>query len=140
MKTSIFTYLFGACMAAFTTNAQLSQRFDNSNYKAIYFKEACDLMAKTPDLLILLLDVRSPGEYADTSQMVDKIMVGRLKGAINISIDSIDNHIKDLEKYMDKPILVYCSHSQRSRRVSKGLADYGFKQVYSLNGGMTLVG
>jgi rhodanese-related sulfurtransferase len=128
---------FSICsIACLTANAQINQRFDNSNYKAIYFKEACDLIAKNPG--IVLLDVRSPGEYADTSKYISS-NIGRFKGAINISIDSIDNHGKDLEAYKDKTILVYCSHSQRSRVVSKALADNGFTKVYSLNGGMTEV-
>lgn len=117
-------------------NAQIDQRFDNSNYKAIYFKEACDLIAKNPDIVIL--DVRSPGEYADTSKYISS-NIGRLKGAINISIDSIDRHVEDLQRYKNKTLLIYCSHSQRSRVVSKALADEGFTKVYSLNGGMTEV-
>jgi rhodanese-related sulfurtransferase len=134
-KRSLF--MLSACLVfGLSAKAQLHQRFDNSDYKAIYFKEACALIANTPGLLVL--DVRSPGEYADSSPSIGN-RIGRLKGAVNISIDSIDAHVKYLEKYMDKPILVYCSHSQRSRMVSKGLADYGFKQVYSLNGGITLV-
>jgi rhodanese-related sulfurtransferase len=133
LKTFAFSFFSIACL---TANAQINQRFDNSNYKAIYFKEACDLIAKNPD--IILLDVRSPGEYADTSKFPSS-NIGRFKGAINISIDSIDNHAKQLETYKGKTILVYCSHSQRSRVVSKALADNGFTKVYSLNGGMTEV-
>ncbi len=135
MKTKILS-LFICSMFYITANAQLGQRFDNTNYKAIYFKEACQLMASNPDLV--LLDVRSPGEYADSSKYITS-NIGRLKGAINISIDSVDKHFIDLKAYKNKTILVYCSHSQRSRSVSKFLADSGFKSVYSLNGGMTLV-
>jgi rhodanese-related sulfurtransferase len=62
-----------------------------------------------------------------------------LNGAVNISIDSISHHLKDLKPYKDRTILVYCSHSQRSRVVSKFLTDSGFRNVYSLNGGMTEV-
>lgn len=119
-----------------TAAAQQGQLYDNTSYKAIYFREACDLIAKNPNLL--LLDVRSPGEYADTSRFIGS-RIGRLKGAVNISIDSIKDHYADLLPYKDKPILVYCSHSMRSRRVSKFLADSGFKNIYSLNGGMTEV-
>jgi rhodanese-related sulfurtransferase len=32
---------------------------------------------------------------------------------------------------------VYCSHSQRSRRASKMLADSGFTKAFNINGGMT---
>jgi rhodanese-related sulfurtransferase len=133
MKAKIL-FFFICGLFCITAKAQINQRFDNSNYRAIYFKEACELIAKNPDLI--LLDVRSPGEYADTGKYITS-RIGRLKGAINISIDSIDAHEKQLETYKGKTILVYCSHSQRSRVVSKALADNGFKNVYSLNGGMT---
>jgi rhodanese-related sulfurtransferase len=122
--------------ACFSAKAQQLQLYDNTNYKAIYFKQACDLIQNTPNLVIL--DVRSPGEYADTTRFVGS-RLGRLKGAINISIDSVEKHFKDLLAYKGRPILVYCSHSQRSRRVSKFLADTGFANIYSLNGGMTEV-
>jgi rhodanese-related sulfurtransferase len=131
-KHSFLIALLGILTAA--ANAQQGQLYDNTNYRAIYFREACDLIAKTPGLL--LLDVRSPGEYADTSRFITA-RIGRLKGAINISIDSVKEHYSDLLPYKDKPILVYCSHSMRSRRVSKLLGDSGFTKIYSLNGGMT---
>jgi rhodanese-related sulfurtransferase len=131
-RSSLALLLFVlACSAA---DAQQLWRYDNTNFKAIYFKEACDLIAKTPDLV--LLDVRSPGEYADTSQFIAS-RIGRLKGAINVSIDSVQQHYSDLLAYKNRTILVYCSHSFRSRRVSKFLADSGFTHIYSLNGGMT---
>ena len=123
-------------LACSSTRAQQLWLYDNTNYKAIYFKEACDLIATHPDLV--LLDVRSPGEYADTSSHISS-RIGRLKGAINVSIDSVKQHYNDLLAYKDKTILVYCSHSMRSRRVSRFLSDSGFKHVYSLNGGMTEV-
>jgi rhodanese-related sulfurtransferase len=135
MKLRTFTLLL-ASLACFAARAQQLWLYDNTNYKAIYFKEACDLIAKNPHLV--LLDVRSPGEYADTSRFIGS-RIGRLKGAINISIDSVRNHYNDLLAYKDRTILVYCSHSFRSRRVSKLLADSGFTKVYSLNGGMTEV-
>ena len=123
-------------LSCLSVTAEQGQLYDNTNYKAIYFKEACDLIANTPGLL--LLDVRSPGEYADTSQFIGS-RIGRLKGAINISIDSILLHYRDLVPYKNRTILVYCSHSQRSRGVSRLLGDSGFTKVYSLNGGMTEV-
>jgi rhodanese-related sulfurtransferase len=130
----LYTLLF--CTLCFTASAQLNQLYDNTTYKAIYFSEAVKLINTTPGLLIL--DVRSPGEYADTSKSIT-LNIGHLKGSRNLSIDSVEKHLKDLEPYKDKPILVYCSHSQRSRVVSKGLGSLGFKQVYSLNGGMSLL-
>lgn len=119
-----------------TAKAQLNQLHDNTNYKALYFSQACNLINTTPGLLIL--DVRSPGEYADTSSSIT-LNIGHLKGSRNLSIDSVEKHLSELEPYKNKPILVYCSHSQRSRVVSKFLGDKGFTKIYSLNGGMSLV-
>lgn len=135
MKYQTLT-LLACCLICFAAKAQLNQRFDNINYKAAYFKEAAKLIKNTPDLF--LLDVRSPGEFADTSASTT-LNIGHLKGAVNISIDSIKKHLKDLAPYKNKPILVYCSHSQRSRVVSKLLTDSGFTNVTSLNGGLSQV-
>ncbi len=86
----------------------------------------------------LLLDVRSPGEFADTSKATFRD-IGRIRGSVNISIDSVPGHLAALKKYINEPVFVYCSHSQRSRRVSKLLAENGFKNVYNINGGMSVV-
>ena len=75
MKRSSLTILLFS-LICLTARTQQLWRYDNTNYKAIYFKAACDLIAKTPDLV--LLDVRSPGEYADTSQFITS-RIGRLK-------------------------------------------------------------
>ncbi|HET7001937.1 MAG TPA: rhodanese-like domain-containing protein, partial [Puia sp.] len=122
-----------------TTLASLAQhpfKFDNTVYKAVYLNEAFHLMDSMQNYL--LLDVRSPGEYADTSRTT-ALNIGRIRGSINITIDSVPVRIAELTKYKDQPVFVYCSHSQRSRRVSKFLAENGFKKVYNINGGMTLL-
>src|SRR6185312_6422970 len=97
MKFASFVNLL-LTLTCLTSRAQQGQLYDNTNYRAIYFKEACDLIAKTPGLL--LLDVRSPGEYADTSRFISA-RIGRLKGAVNISIDSVKAHYNELLPYKD---------------------------------------
>jgi len=119
----------------FNANGQLPQRFD-SLYKKIYLEDAVKLIRNNRN--ILLLDVRSPDEYADRSAFLP-LNIGRLKGSKNISIDSMKGHLKELEPYKNKEILVYCSHSQRSRLVSKLLTENGFKNVYNVKGGMSLL-
>jgi rhodanese-related sulfurtransferase len=116
--------------------SQLPFKYDNTTYRAVYLREAFDLMKSMPKYL--LLDVRSPGEYEDTARAT-ALNLGRLRGSINIPIDSLSAHLATLKAHADEPIFVYCSHSQRSRKVSKLLADHGFKNVYNINGGMSLV-
>jgi len=123
-------------MTILTSTAQHPFKFDNTVYKAVYLNEAFHLMDSMQHFL--LLDVRSPGEYADTSRTT-ALNIGRIRGSVNITIDSVPARMAELTKYKDQPVFVYCSHSQRSRRVSKFLAENGFKKVYNINGGMTLL-
>jgi rhodanese-related sulfurtransferase len=129
--------LFVLCLSGFIgAVAQLPFKFDHTTYRTAYWKEACRLMSGSSGYL--LLDVRSPGEYSDTSRFAD-LNLGRLRNAVNISIDSIPAHLEALKKDKDKTIFVYCSHSQRSRRVSKLLSENGFTHVVNINGGMSVV-
>jgi rhodanese-related sulfurtransferase len=132
-----FKYLlFAFILICMTTTAQHPFKYDHTVYKTAYLNEAFRLMDSIQNFL--LLDVRSPGEYADTSKATFRD-IGRIRGSVNISIDSIPSHLDALKKYINEPVFVYCSHSQRSRRVSKLLAENGFKNVYNINGGMTVV-
>lgn len=113
-----------------------STQFKNDNvlYKTIDFNELCATLDKYPEHL--LLDVRSPGEYYDTSRSAS-LNLGHLKGAKNINIGELGKRLGDIKQYKDEPVFIYCSHSQRSRRASKMLADSGFTNVYNINGGLT---
>jgi rhodanese-related sulfurtransferase len=123
-------------LTGLTARTQHPFKFDNTIYKAVYLNEAFHLMDSMQNYL--LLDVRSPGEYADTSRAT-ALNIGRIRGSVNITIDSVPAHLYELSKYKDQPVFIYCSHSQRSRRVSKFLAEIGFKKIYNINGGMTLL-
>lgn len=99
------------------------------NYTNLFNHQACQLIKETENLIIL--DVRSEGEFAQrTSQ------IGRLKKAINIPITDIEERLSELDTHKSKPILVYCSVSARSPRVSQLLADSGFTKIYNLMGGL----
>ncbi len=106
---------------------------DNVLFKTVYTQDLCNEMQRQPGYL--LLDVRSKGEYEDTSMM--GMNIGRFKDAKNINVRELGGRMGELAGYKDKPIFVYCSHSQRSRRASKMLADSGFTNVININGGMT---
>jgi rhodanese-related sulfurtransferase len=113
---------------------QAQYQYDNVKFTTVYWDQLCQSMKQHPGYL--LLDVRSKGEYEDTSQY-KSLNIGHLKGARNIDINEIKNRLKEIEDYKDKPVYVYCSHSQRSRRVSKMLADSGFTQIFNINGGVS---
>ncbi|MES1223413.1 MAG: rhodanese-like domain-containing protein, partial [Bacteroidota bacterium] len=134
MKRLLYTCT-AALLLVTITNAQLPFKYD-SLYKTIYAKDLCKMLQKNPDLL--LVDVRSAGEYSDTSQYAS-LNLGHLKGAINIEIDGMKKNMDTISRYKNKTIVFYCSHSQRSRRVSRLLSENGFTNFYNLNGGMTVM-
>lgn len=112
---------------------QAQYKYDNTLFKTVYIEDLCRLLQQYPDRMIL--DVRSKGENADTSS--SGLNIGHLKDAVNIDVRELPLRWRELQAYKDKPLFVYCSHSQRSRRASKLLADSGFTQVININGGMT---
>ena len=116
------------------TKAQFKN--DNVLYKTVDPADLCSTLEKNKGYL--LLDVRTPGEFADTS-MSPSYNLGHLKGARNINIGDLGKRISEIKEYKDKPVFVYCSHSQRSRRANKMLADSGFTHLFNINGGMTAI-
>lgn len=117
------------------TCVQLSAQYKNDNvlYKTVYPEDLARQLKANQGYL--LLDVRSKGEHEDTSSF--GLNIGRFKNAKNIDIRQLGSRIYELQEYKNQPVFVYCSHSQRSRRASKMLADSGFTNVYNINGGMT---
>jgi rhodanese-related sulfurtransferase len=124
--------LAGFLCAAINADAQYKN--DNVKYRTIFLEDFCEALEANKDYI--LLDVRSKGEYADTSSS-NYLNIGHLKGAINIPVDDLPGRLSEIKKYSNKPLVVYCSHSQRSRKASAMLADSGFSNVMNLNGGLT---
>ncbi len=83
---------------------------------------------------VILLDVRTKAEFEGTA--TEKF--GRLKNAINIPIQELEQRIAELNQYKNKEIVVYCSHSHRSPRASYLLNEHGFKKVTNMQGGMSV--
>lgn len=93
------------------------------NYENIPAGTFHELMLK-PNTVIL--DVRTPGEYAG----------GKIRNARNIDFMSIDfeNQVKNLPK--EKTYLVYCRSGNRSGQACEVLADLGFKNLKNLSSGI----
>lgn len=102
-------------------------------FKDIDVKEFCDRISENPNVIIL--DVRTPGEFSGTSRNVTSF--GHFKNAININVSELEERLDELSKFKDKEVLVYCSHSHRSPRASYLLGTKGFKNVKNLAGGVS---
>jgi rhodanese-related sulfurtransferase len=130
MPRKILLITFMLC--TYVMNAQY--RNDNVLFTTVDPFDLCAALEKNKGYV--LLDVRSPGEHDDTSSSAG-LNLGHLKGARNINISELGTRISELRQYKDQPIFVYCSHSQRSRRASKMLADSGFTKIFNVNGGLS---
>lgn len=110
-----------------------------NNYKEVTLPQLMQ-KAKQTDKGYIILDVRTPGEYVDTNQAGRHIGIGRIKTAINVSLQDLlqkPETIKQLDKYKSEDIYVICSHSYRSRRISNLLLENGFASVNNVQGGMS---
>ena len=99
-------------------------------HKDIEPRKMCSLDGKN----VVFLDVRTPAEFNGTAP--DKF--GAIKNAINIPVQELESRMSELEKYKEKEIIVYCSHSHRSPRASYMLTQNGFKKVTNMLGGMSV--
>jgi len=109
-------FLFLSCSTSSTT---LTAQTIN---KKVSKTEFVELMKKTGAQLI---DVRTPREFTN----------GFIEGAKNIDYngDSFEKQMKKLDK--TKPVLVYCAAGGRSENAAELLQEWGFKEVYDLEGG-----
>lgn len=56
-----------------------------------------------------------------------------------MNVRSLGKRLNEIKEYKNRPIYLYCSHSQRSRVSSKLLIDSGFTNVTNINGGLTYI-
>lgn len=103
-------------------------------FKKIEPQQLCSFIESKGEKNVVLLDVRTAAEFNGTAD--DKF--GKLKNAINIPVQNLEERIGELGKYNDKEIVVYCSHSHRSPRASYMLNQKGFKKVTNMQGGMSV--
>lgn len=71
----------------------------------------------------VVIDVRDAVAYSDA----------RIPGAIHATLSSIQSSIKKFRR--DVPLLIYCYRGFTSQDFARLFVDFGFKEVYSLEGG-----
>jgi rhodanese-related sulfurtransferase len=74
----------------------------------------------------VFLDVREAKEYSG----------GHLPNAIHIPLSQLDARAGELAKLTARPVVAYCESGRRSRSAAAALGRAGFKDVYSLSGGI----
>ena len=73
-----------------------------------------------------IIDIRTPEEFNQ----------GHIEGAVNINYFD-DNFLDQIAKYdKNQPIFIYCRSGNRTTAASKKAADFGFTQIYDLEGGI----
>ena len=82
--------------------------------------QARDLLAR-PNVLVL--DARDPVAFGR----------GRIGSATRVSSDTVIPLIRRTPK--STPILIYCYHGNASQEYARTFVDFGFTEVYSLDGG-----
>lgn len=76
------------------------------------------------DRSLVVLDVRTPAEFAD----------GHIPGAINIPHDELAARIAELANARDSDIVVYCRTGRRAAEALGVLEKQGFERIYHLAG------
>jgi rhodanese-related sulfurtransferase len=79
------------------------------------------------DRSMIVLDVRTPGEYA----------AGHVPGAINIPHTELAARLPELEGARDRDIVVYCRTGNRTATALGVLEKSGFRRLFHLQGDYT---
>ena len=82
--------------------------------------QAQDLLAR-PDVHVI--DVRDRNAFEQ----------GRIGTAQHAGMPEVERMVFSVPK--DKPVLIYCYHGNASQTYAQMFADFGFREVYSLDGG-----
>jgi phage shock protein E len=85
-----------------------------------------DFQAKAQEAGVVLLDVRTSGEFA----------AGHIEGAINIDVEGMtfEGEIASLDK--TKTYAIYCQSGRRSRIAVETMNEAGFTKLFNLDEGI----
>ena len=87
---------------------------------------ATDFAKTTSDSSVVVLDVRTPGEF----------MVGHIANAINIDVEGMQFNADVSKLVKSKTYAVYCHSGRRSGIATAEMSKLGFKTLFNLEGGI----
>ena len=73
----------------------------------------------------VFVDIREESEYK----------IGHILGNLHIPMSNFQKRVVELDKYKDKPVVVYCTNGNRSAGAANKLRKAEFNSVYTLQGG-----
>ena len=87
---------------------------------------AAEFQAKSAEAGVVLLDVRTAGEFA----------AGHIEGALNIDVEGMtfEEEIKNLDP--SKTYAIYCQSGRRSRIAVETMNEGGFTKLFNLDQGI----
>lgn len=133
MTRLVLRLTIASCCFSLTSALAQDYTADNRLYKTVDWDVFLGKLDKNPNLIFF--DIRTPGERDDTSKYVANNQ-GRIRGAIQTDYFDFKKYYPEYLKHKNDTIYLYCSHSMRSRRLAKQLADSSFTKVVNINGGM----
>ena len=74
----------------------------------------------------VILDVRAEGEFK----------TGHIPQARHIPVSDLNQRLKEINKFKDKPIILYCQSGNRASTAGARLKKEGFDAVHTLQGGL----
>jgi rhodanese-related sulfurtransferase len=74
----------------------------------------------------VVIDVRDTAEWN----------AGRIPGARHIAMDQLAKRLPELEKFKERPVVIYCATGNRSASACGVLKKAGFTLVFNLDGGL----
>jgi len=74
----------------------------------------------------VFIDVRTDDEYRE----------GHILHSLHAPLGLLDSKLKEINKYQNRPLIVYCRSGSRSARAGGLLKKQGFAEVYNLAGGV----
>ena len=91
-----------------------------SDFKHISVAETAELKAQGK---VVIADIRDENSFA----------AGHIDGAVHLTNTSLGGFMQQYE--FDQPVVVVCYHGNSSQGAAQYLAQQGYEQVYSMDGG-----
>ena len=70
-------------------------------------------------------------DLRETKELTD----GKLPGAVHIPLSQLKERVGELERFKERPLILYCARGQRSRAAGSVLGRAGFTKLFNLAGG-----